>query len=99
MVLDEITTHLDFHTVVALADALSDYNGALILVSHDRYLIRRVVEGRSDKEGIDEEEAEEESSRRRVVYVLRQKKLNPQDGGVTQFEDSLSKRVNKMFES
>ena len=83
LVMDEITTHLDFHAVIALASALSSFNGALLLVSHDRYLIRTVIEGlRNQMEGADHKEISPESdevqSRRRDVYVLNSSRLNIQ---------------------
>lgn len=102
MVLDEVTTHLDFHTVIALSSALSSFSGAILLVSHDRYLIRSVIEGKKDLDaggegaGVDED-LEEDHSRKRVVYVLKGGKLNEQKDGVEQFERSLEKRVRKML--
>ncbi|KAE8366315.1 P-loop containing nucleoside triphosphate hydrolase protein [Aspergillus caelatus] len=104
LVLDEITTHLDFHTVTALASALSSFNGAILLVSHDRFLVRSVIEGKRDEEhqldddfeGLDEE-TDETQSRRRAVYVLKGGKLKEQSKGVEQFEQSLVKRVQKML--
>ncbi|KAH2275865.1 hypothetical protein KXW44_001356 [Aspergillus fumigatus] len=103
LVLDEITTHLDFHTVTALATALSSFNGAILLVSHDRFLVRSVIEGKRDDdhsldeefEGVDQEV--EEQSRRRSVYVMKGGKLIEQPNGVEQFEQSLVKRVKKML--
>ncbi|KAJ5764870.1 hypothetical protein N7520_004429 [Penicillium odoratum] len=104
LILDEITTHLDYHTVTALATALSSFNGAILLVSHDRFLVRSVVEGKRDTEhkldddfeGIEEEETKE-ITRRRSVYVIKTGKLNEQSNGVEQFERSLVKRVQKML--
>jgi hypothetical protein len=103
LVLDEITTHLDFHTVTALATALSSFNGAILLVSHDRFLVRSVIEGKRDGEhNLDDEfegvdDAVEEQSRRRSVYVMKGGKLIEQLNGVEQFEQSLVKRVKKML--
>ncbi len=44
LVLDEPTNHLDIDMREALADALNDYPGALLLVSHDRHLLGLVCD-------------------------------------------------------
>mgnify|MGYP006269144691 CR=1 FL=1 len=44
LVLDEPTNHLDAQTRDSLADALARFDGALLLVSHDRYLLRASVD-------------------------------------------------------
>ncbi len=44
LVLDEPTNHLDLKTVLALESFLKEYAGTLILVSHDRELVRNVVD-------------------------------------------------------
>ena len=43
LILDEPTNHLDMENVAWLENYLSSYNGAIIIVSHDRYFIDKVV--------------------------------------------------------
>jgi len=67
LLLDEPTSHLDLPALEAIEDALAQYQGPLLLISHDRYFVERVgitrvevlADGRLHTvEGMEEYEAE-----------------------------------------
>ncbi|MBN23147.1 MAG: ABC transporter ATP-binding protein [Bdellovibrionaceae bacterium] len=43
LLLDEPTNHLDFNTVEALTEALKNYPGTVVIVSHDRSFVKRIA--------------------------------------------------------
>ncbi len=43
LLLDEPTNHLDLQSQEVLQDVLTDFNGTVLLVSHDRYLVDRLA--------------------------------------------------------
>lgn len=100
-ILDEPSTHLDLATVSALARALQEYDGAVVLVSHDRFMMRTIVEGEpvdGDDSEDDEDEGrhdEGEDRRRRMVYEVKAGKVRQLSGGVSAWETSLEKRLAK----
>lgn len=47
LILDEVTTHLDADTILGLINGLREYEGALLVVTHDRFFMRYVSGGSS----------------------------------------------------
>jgi ATP-binding cassette subfamily F protein 3 len=93
-VLDEVTTHLDSDSIVALAKELNAYEGALLVVTHDRFFMRTVVEGENPfNEG--EEETEWNGERRGNVFLLEKGQLKMLQGGVTAYEKRALKAVKR----
>lgn len=43
LVLDEPTNHIDINTKEILEEALNNYNGTILVVSHDRYFINKIA--------------------------------------------------------
>jgi ATP-binding cassette subfamily F protein 3 len=44
LVMDEPTNNLDLEAVAALADCVKNFNGGVLIVSHDQYFVGRVAE-------------------------------------------------------
>ncbi|MCD7732324.1 MAG: ABC-F family ATP-binding cassette domain-containing protein [Oscillospiraceae bacterium] len=44
LILDEPTNHLDISTKEVLEDALKEYTGTILFVSHDRYLLNKIAD-------------------------------------------------------
>lgn len=98
LILDEVTTHLDYETVTALREAVSDWEGAVLLVSHDRWFMRGAVEGQVDDDASDASDDVEETPRRRVVYRLKGGKMTVLENGVDEFEKIMEKRTAKILQ-
>jgi len=103
LVLDEVTTHLDLDTIVALIRELQGWEGALVVVTHDRYFTRGVVEREPvDLNNDENEDSEEEpspavSKEPGVVYRLRNGELKKLDGGMQRYEELARKTVQKLL--
>ena len=79
VILDEPTNNLDIESIDALAEALNDYQGGVIIVSHDERLIRDtncslyVIEDQS----IEEIDGDFDDYRKEVLDKLGEEILNP----------------------
>lgn len=98
LILDEVTTHLDADTVVALISSLKSYAGAVLVVTHDRFFMRCVVEGESvygPAETEDDEIDEDEDVKVGRVYRIFGGRLIKLDGGMSQYEEMATKTSKK----
>ena len=100
LVLDEVTTHLDFYTVIALGKALRAFNGALLLVSHDRFLVKAVVDRNTDLLALDDDELssdeEDVAELQHSLFLLKKGRLMRLDRGMRDYEESLEKSLAKL---
>lgn len=109
LILDEVTTHLDADTIEALVLALRGYEGAVLVITHDRFFMRCVVEGESpqavardyqhgDAEDMAEDESSEDDESRTpgVVHRLTKGKLTRLEGGMEQYAGLAAKASTKL---
>ena len=109
LILDEVTTHLDADTIQALILAMREYDGAILVVTHDRFFMRCVVEGESpksiaqsykdgddDDDDQDSSDDDDEAGKVGVVYRLTKGKLSKLAGGMEQYETLASKASSKL---
>ena len=82
LLLDEPTNHLDMQSIDALADALDEFKGGVVLVSHDSRLISRVC-------------ADEEKSQ---IWVVEDGTVSKYDGSFEDYKDELMAEIKKEVE-
>lgn len=77
LLLDEPTNHLDMQSIDALADALDEFTGGVVLVSHDSRLISRVCE--------DEEKSE--------IWVVEKGTVESFPGTFEEYKEELQREI------
>ncbi|KAL6615290.1 hypothetical protein ACP70R_037560 [Stipagrostis hirtigluma subsp. patula] len=82
LLLDEPTNHLDMQSIDALADALDEFTGGVVLVSHDSRLISRVCEDESRSE----------------IWVVEDGTVKKYDGTFDDYKDELMEEIKKEVE-
>ncbi|PHH65905.1 hypothetical protein CDD81_1274 [Ophiocordyceps australis] len=99
LVLDEVATHLDYDTVTALRTALHHWEGAVVLVSHDRCFMRGAIEANFDPQADPDAHADQVDAppRRRAVYRLHTGKLTLLHDGVEQFEKLVDNKAQRLL--
>ncbi|VVA90830.1 unnamed protein product [Arabis nemorensis] len=77
LLLDEPTNHLDMQSIDALADALDEFTGGIVLLSHDSRLISRVCE-------------EEENSQ---IWLVEDGTVSFFDGSFEEYKEDLQREI------
>eukprot|EP00899_Mesostigma_viride_P021468 jgi/Mesvir1/29322/Mv01577-RA.1 len=77
LLLDEPTNHLDMQSIDALADAIEEFEGGVVLVSHDATLISRMCE--------DEERSE--------IWIVDEGTVKRHDGSFADYRNQLIKQL------
>jgi len=98
LLLDEPTNHLDLDSVEWLEDYLKDYNGSVLIISHDRYFLDHVVteiyeieSGQTEKYignySYYVDEKERRILARLEAYKQQQKKIKAMEDAIRRFRD------------
>ncbi|KAL5226470.1 hypothetical protein ABZP36_014735 [Zizania latifolia] len=82
LLLDEPTNHLDMQSIDALADALDEFTGGVVLVSHDSRLISRVCDNEQKSE----------------IWVVDDGTVDKFDGTFEDYKDELLEEIKKEVE-
>jgi len=104
LMLDEPTNHLDMHSCDLLIDALTKYQGSLILVSHDRYFVSKTAnkiweivdhEIKEFKGGYEEWVAWKERMAKQAADAKKQEERNKQGDGKGKKSESGKHKVEQ----
>ncbi|MBP2000676.1 ATP-binding cassette subfamily F protein 3 [Paenibacillus shirakamiensis] len=97
LMLDEPTNHLDIQTLTWLEDYLRNYSGALLVVSHDRYFLDRLVTAIVEIERHQSRKYTGNYSRyidlKAADYEAELKQYEKQQGEISKMEDFIRKNI------
>ncbi|KAH7381491.1 P-loop containing nucleoside triphosphate hydrolase protein [Phaeosphaeria sp. MPI-PUGE-AT-0046c] len=109
LILDEVTTHLDSETIMSLVLALGEYDGAVLVITHDRFFMRTVIGGESPHKlapGVGGDEGESSDSEDEetgvapgTVFRLVRGQLRKLEGGMQQYEEIAARTAAKLGKS
>lgn len=94
LLLDEPTNHLDIEAILFLENFLKEYNGAFIVISHDRYFLDKVTNRTFELE------CEKLTQYDGNYTVFAQKKKVAQDAAVRRYDNTMKEihRIEDMIE-
>ncbi|KAI8071252.1 P-loop containing nucleoside triphosphate hydrolase protein [Gongronella butleri] len=94
LILDEITNHLDMGTVDVLVEALDSYTGSLILVSHDVWFMKQLLE--PEREDADEDEHFDKMLKTEV-YALKTGQFKRWEKGMDAYVQQTLRKVQRQM--
>ena len=100
-----VAAHLDSDSIEALIDALAAYTGAVLLVSHDRHAVKRIVQRErrvstndedSDSSADSESGGEEDDEKRRPgrVFLVRNSRCSLLEGGIDEYTRQVQRELD-----
>jgi ATPase subunit of ABC transporter with duplicated ATPase domains len=99
-----VAAHLDSDSIEALIDALAAYTGAVLLVSHDRHAVKRIVQRErrvstqdedSDSSAESESGGEEDEERRPGrVFLVRNSRCSLLEGGIDEYTRQVQRELD-----
>ncbi|KAI9308793.1 P-loop containing nucleoside triphosphate hydrolase protein, partial [Cunninghamella echinulata] len=95
LILDEITNHLDMGTIDILVEGLTGFTGCLVLVSHDFWFLKQLMEPVLADDQSDDEGAENDTFH--DIFSLKAGTLKRWDSGLDSYIESTLKKVQKQM--